>query len=149
MRRIFTAGILLSLCVACLIAAQAQLATDRDNVMRALVRAEQESWAQRKAGNVEYFNQVPGDYKATMVDGSHESRADLRDRTRNAPLDTYSLNNFNVSFDGDNRANVTYLAQFAGRWSDGTKFDGARRIVSHWELRDGQWQNVRTEFQKP
>jgi len=147
MRRMSTAGVVLAFCAAFLLAAQAQQ-VDRDTVMRSLVRAEQESWAQRKAGNVEYFNQVPGDYKAVMVDGSNETRADLRDRARNAPLDSYNLTNFNVSFDGDNRATVTYTAQYAGHWSDGTKFDGARRVVSHWELRDGQWQNVKSEFQK-
>ena len=149
MRRLIPGATFVVLCAALFLAAQSQPAPGGNGIGRQLIQAEQDSWAQRKAGNAEYFNQVPGDYKATMPNGTTETRADLRERARNAPLDSYQLSDFRVAYPSDSSATVTYTAQYAGRWQDGTPFDGTRRVVSHWEVRDGQWQNNKTEFLKP
>src|SRR2546423_480172 len=128
MRRLIPGAIFVVLCAALFMAAQSQAPSDRNGVGRQLIQAEQDSWAQRKAGNAEYFNQVPGDYQAAMPNGTTETRADLRERARNAPLDSYQLRDFRVSYPSDTSATVTYIAQYAGRWQDGTPFDGMRRV---------------------
>ncbi len=146
MRRFIPGAIFAFLFVALLLAAQSP---DGNAIGGQLIHVERDSWAQRKAGNAEYFNQVPGDYQAAMPNGSTETRADLRQRARNAPLDSYELKDFRVSFAGDTTATVQYVAQYAGHWQDGTRFDGLRRVVSHWEVRNGRWENVKTEFLNP
>ncbi len=151
MRRLITAALLVLFVSA--LAAVAQSAApatnlDRDAVSKQLIQNEINGWEHRKSGDVAFFeNQVPGDFTAQMPNGTTEHKADLPKKVQSDKLDNYNARDFNVTFPTADTAIVKYTVSFSGTRRDGSHFDHTRQFTSHYQLRNGQWQNTNVTVQ--
>ena len=160
MRRLISAALLLLVCSLGALA-QAQTTNPTDNsavptvnnadqnsISQMLIQREKESWAARRSQDASYFQQqTRDDARAHMENGTVEDKNDFLSRTKNDPLDSYDLRDFNVSFPTADTAIVTYTAHYTGRYSGGGKFDQTRRVTDHWQRTpDGDWTSTRVDF---